>query len=198
MKPSSKRTLGAAIIALSVLAIAIGVCQIIPLAFVDFPCFDEEFLQAEIKPDTQIAYCISLWPLRAISGGGIYEYGSTSQDDVTVHELELTRDGQTIFVNAHPLLTGETYKMTRWKMSFNPWVLFTRRFEIKNDRVVTSTEAVENVDALYVSGDVYEGWFINPLGLVIFGGGIWLFRRGNKELKQGSLTITKADYSRFR
>jgi hypothetical protein len=192
MKPSSKRTLGVIIIVLSVLSIAIGVCQIVPYAFVDFPCFDERFLQHEIKSDTRIAYCISVWPLEALSGGGIYDYGSTSQDEVTIRDLALRRDGQTLFVNAHPLATGEIYKTTKWKMSFNPWILFTHRFEINNKGLITSTESVETVDALYVSGDVYEGWFINPLGLIILGCGIWLFRQGKKELKQELHPATEA------
>jgi hypothetical protein len=192
MKPTSKRTLGVIIIALSILLIAIGVCQVIPYAFVDFPCFDDEFLQQEIKSDTRIAYCISIWPLEALSGGGIYDYGSTSQDEITVRELDLRRDGQSLFVNERPLAAGEIYKITKWKMSFNPWVLFTRRFEINNKGLITSTESVPSVDALYVSGDVYEGWFINPLGLIILGCGLWLFKQGKMEIKEELPSATEA------
>jgi len=39
------------------------------------------------------------------------------------------------------------------------------------------------MDALYIYGSVSEGWFPNPLGLIILGVGIWLLVRGARERK---------------
>ena len=191
MKPSSKRALGVAIIALSVLAMAIGVCQVMPYAFVDFPCFDDEVRSQEINSDTRIVYCISIFPLEALSGGGIYDDGSSNQDEIAVGEISLKRDDQTLFVNNHALNVSEIYKTTKWNPSINPWVLFTRHFEIKNEGLLIPNESPTPIDVLYVSGYVYEGWFINPLGLVILVYGILLFRQGKKELQQESLSKSK-------
>ena len=179
-------------IILCVLSLAIGFCQIVPLGFVDFPCFDEMVRQQEIDSDTRIVYCISIWPRQAISGGAIYGEGTSNQNEVTVRELSFKRSGQTLFVNNHALNTGEVYKTTKWTLSISPWVLFTRRFEITNEGLFTPSEASTPTDVLYVSGNVYEGWLINPLGLLILGCGIWLFRQGKKELKQESPSTTEA------
>ena len=121
--------------------------------------------------------------LEALSGGGIYAVGSTNQNEITVGELKLRRDGQTLLVNYHSLNTGEIYNATHWTSSINPWILFTRRFAINNSGLLTYANSSIPTDVLYVSGDVYEGWCINPLGLIILVCGIWLFRQGKKELK---------------
>jgi len=186
MKASSYLTIGKIFIIWSVLGIAIGFCQIVPFAFVDFPCFYDMTIKEEIFYDTRIAYCISIWPRSAVSGGGIYDVGTTNLDEVKVGELDLSRNEGTIFIDGNPLNAGETYKTTHWEFSISFWVLLTSRFEINNEGLITSTESVPKADALYVTGDVYEGWTINPLGPVILGVGIWLLRKGKKELKRES------------
>ena len=191
MKPSSKRTLGVILIALSVLAAAIGFCQTARLADLGLPCYDANVRSQEINSNTRIVYCINFWPLDAFSGAWVDD-GSTDQNELAVREIHLRRDGQTLFVNNHLLNTGETYETARWTPSINPWLLFTRDFVIKNEGLLTSIVSSTSTDALYVSGDVYEGWFINPLGSIILGSGIWLFWQGKKELKQEILNTAKA------
>jgi hypothetical protein len=191
MKPSSKHTLGVILIVISVLALVIGFCQIVPIGFVDFPCFDDQVRQQEISSDTHIVYCISVWPLQAISGGAIYDEGTSNQDETKVRDLNLRRDEQTLFVNNHPINPNEVYKTVLWTASINPWLIFTNRFEIKNEGITSmGSNAPSNV--LYVSGDVYEGWLPNPLGFIILGSGFWLFRQGKKERKQESNNTIEA------
>lgn len=194
MKPSSLQTLGVILIVLSVIALAIAICQITPLAFVDFPCLDDIVNHQEIKPSTRIVYCISLWPLQAISGGGIYDIGVSEQDEVTVKGLKLRRDGQTLYVNNRPLKVGENYGFTRIIPSISPWILFQNRFEIRNDGLLLGQSSPLST-ALYVSGDVVEGWLPNPLGLLLLGFGIWLFSKGKKEgkLKLETNNMAKPD-----
>ena len=182
MKPSSKRTLGIILIALSVLAAAIGVCQITPLTDLGMPCYDADVHSQEINSATRIVYCINFVPLDAVSGARV-DAGSTNQNEIAVREIHLRRDEQTLFVNNHLLNSREVYEKVRWAPSVNPWLLFTRSFTIKNEGLLTSVESSTPTDVLYVSGDVHEGWFINPLGFMILGSGIWLFRQGKKELK---------------
>jgi hypothetical protein len=191
MKPSSKRTLGIILIALSVLAAAIGVCQTARLADLSMPCYDADIHRQEINSNSRIVYCINFWPRDAASGAWVDD-GSTNQDEIAVREIDLRRDEQTLFVNNHSLNTGETYETVRWTPSINPWLLFTRGFVIKNEGLLISKESSTPTDALYVSGDIYEGWLVNPLGLIIFGSGIWLFWQGKKELKQEILNTAKA------
>ena len=191
MKPSSKRTLGVILIALSVLAAAIGVCQTARLDDHSMPCYDADIDRQEINSNTRIVYCINFWPRDAASGAWV-EDGSTDQNEIAVREIHLRRDEQTLFVTNHSLNTGETYKTAHWTPTFNPWVLYTHGFEIKNEGLLTSLESSMSTNTLYVSGDIYEDWSINPLGFIILGSGIWLFWRGKKELKQEILNAEKA------
>lgn len=215
MKPSSKRMFGIVIIVWSVLTIAIGVCQVTPFGNIDFPCGGGG--DGKINSESRIVYCISWWPLRA-HGGGVYAIGSTNQNEAVIREINLRRDGQSLFVNNHLLNTDETYETTHWIPSINPWVLYTRRFVIRNgglltpawlaliakhsgqagmlpvtDELLYSAKDSILTEVLYVSGDVYEGWFINPLGFIILRYGIWLFRQGKKELQQQLHSTTEAD-----
>lgn len=191
MKPSSKRTLGIILIALSVLAAAIGVCQTMPFWDLGLPCYDANIDSQEINSNTRIVYCINFWPRDAVSGAWV-EDGSTDQNELAVLEIHLRRDEQTLFVNNHLLNTGETYETAGWTPSINPWVLYTHGFAIKNEGLLTSIESSTSTNALYVSGDVYEGWSTNPLGFIILGSGIWLFWQGKKELRQEILNTAKA------
>jgi hypothetical protein len=191
MKPSSKRALGVILIALSVLAAAMGVCQTARLADLGLPCWDADIDRQEINSSTRIVYCINFWPRDAASGTWV-EDGSTDQNEIAVREIHLRRDEQTLFVNNHSLSTGEIYKTAHWTFTINPWVLYTHGFEIRNEGLLTSIESSMSANTLYVSGDIYEDWSINPLGFIILGSGIWLFWQGKNELKQERLSTAKA------
>lgn len=168
--------LGIALIVISLLCLAVAVCQVTPVMYVDFPCQAGLSPGYEVNPDTRIAYCISIWPLRAISGGAIYAAGSASQDTVTAGILKLERQGQILVVNGQRLAPGETYRKVQWRPSVNPWLIFTFQLVVRNDGVLE--------DVLYISGDVYEGWVLNPLGTLILVGGIWLTVQGARERRR--------------
>jgi hypothetical protein len=193
MKPSSKRAAGVVLIVLSILTLPIAVFQVVPTFLVDFPCMgpDEWGYPQDITQSTRIGYCISLYPLKAFSGGGIYASGSTAQDEITVDPLVFKRADEVLYVNSHPLQSGEVYKTTLWKLSANPWLIFTTRFEIRNDGF-TSVDSSSTAKMLFVSGDASEGWLPNPLGLIILVGGIWLVARGKEEQNQMSSNLAQA------
>jgi hypothetical protein len=52
----------------------------------------------------------------------------------------------------------------------------TNRFEIKNDGLI-SASSNEPPDVLFISGDVQQGWYPNPLGLVMLAAGMVLMLR---------------------
>lgn len=179
MKPSSKRVIGIVLVTLSLIALPIAFWQVIPFAFIDFPCMGQQLDRRDIAADTRLAYCISIWPRHAISGGGIYGLGSSNQDEIHVHSLSLRRDGLTLFVNGHPTLPGATYTTTRFA-ALNPWVVLTSRFEVRNDGPLQE-EVTSSANVLFVSGDVRESWFPSPIGLFMLIGGVWLIRRAKRE-----------------
>lgn len=193
MKPLSKRVMGVLFIVISLSLLAIAVCQFTPTVFVDFPCLgsDDWPYPPDVSQDTRIGYCIRLHPLSAFRGGGIYASGSTIQDEIKVNQLIFRREKETLYVNGHPIPPGEMYKTTLWRISANPWLILTIRFEIRNDGI-TPIDLFASSNMLFVSGDAYEGWLPNPLGLIILGGGIWLFLRGHKERNQDANNLVKA------
>jgi hypothetical protein len=193
MKPSLKPALGIVLIVLALLMFVITICQITPVMLVDIPCLgsDDSDYPPGTTQDTRIGYCISYYPLKAISGGRIYASGSTNQDEITVDPLVFRREDETLFVNGHPINSREVYKQTDWRLSANPWLIITTRFEIRNDGI-TPIDSLASANMLFVSGKAVEGWLPNPLGLIILGGGIWLFVRGRKERNLGSNNLAAA------
>jgi hypothetical protein len=169
MQPSSKRTLGIVLLVLSLVALPVAFCQVTPIGFVDFPCLGQQIDLENISSDTRLAYCVSIWPRQAISGGGIYDYGTSNQDEIRVDPFVFRREDLTLFVNNHPIKPGETYTTTRYSV-LNPWVVLTSRFELKNDGPLSEQSSL-SASVLSGSGDVYEGWFPNPLGFIILGYG---------------------------
>ena len=85
-----------------------------------------------------------------------------------------------MYVNNQLLKPEEIYENTHWELSFNPWLILLTHFIIRN-RGITSIGSITQVNTLYVSGYVNEGWFPNPLGLIILCIGLWLFIQGKKK-----------------
>jgi hypothetical protein len=87
------------------------------------------------------------------------------------------RENQVLLTNGHRLQPQESYSSFAWRLSTNPWLLITKASEIRNEGVDRNSSD----GMLLVVGDVNEGWFPNPLGLVILMTGIWLYRNGVKD-----------------
>ncbi len=130
---------------------------------------------------TRMTYCISFFPRNAVGMGQTLDYGTSDKDQMTWHppllrfwlgQLRIERDGETLVVNGH-VLDAENYDRFRWFPSINPWLLTTARVSISN-----KGKYVGSTDCLYLLGRVEEGWLPSPVGLVLLGIGIWLFRTG--------------------
>jgi len=169
---------------ISLILLVIAIIQVMPNVLVDFPCQAGLGPRPEINEQTRLAYCISFWPLRA-SGGMVYDVGASGQDKTVIGrqdsfpgELTLERRGEVLLVSNQTLQAGEAYHEVRWAPSLNPMLVFTARFEVSNEGLAE--------DALYVSGDVYEGWLPNPMGLIMLGASAWLFLRERRKRKRAT------------
>jgi len=179
MKYLPKLFLGLLLIAISILTLtqAVRLVQPIPVVM-DFPCEGEEDArQKGLDADTRIAYCLSFWPFN-MGGGGIYAVGTSDQDQASVEGLRFRPEGQTLYVDNRPLDVNVRYKTVKWNWtaSRNPWLIVTNRFEIKNQGLIAAS-ANESPDILFISGDVYQGWLPNPLGLIMILAGMVLILR---------------------
>jgi hypothetical protein len=179
MQLSANKLLGPLIIVLSLLALARAAGQIQAAQLqaksiaIDFPCSgDYDIREQGMNVKTRIAYCFSYWPFEYY-GGTIYALGMSEQDKATVMKIRFRREGQMLYVNNHPVDIGEMYETVQYSLTNNPWLLFTYRFEIGNNGLI-SADLTAPPSVLFISGDVYKGWKPNPLGLIILGIGIGL------------------------
>jgi hypothetical protein len=188
---------GGVLTAFAALMLLAVVCWVTPKGFVDFPCFDVqegECLATHTGPwgeiadvsDVRMFLCISRYP-RSFQGGGTIAQGPESSNTWSRGDIELTRQGETLIVNGQSLVVGESFNHLRVFPTLNPWLLTSTRTKITNrgvfDCLLDEEGNEQTLDALYVYGSVSEGWFPNPLGLIILGVGIWLLVRGVRERK---------------
>jgi len=176
MKFSSKQFLGVLFVAASVLTLPQAVRQVVKLPYsIGFPCAGDQDVRQGMDAGTRIAFCLSFWPFN-VDGGGIYAAGTSSQDEAAVTGLHFRRDGETLFVNSHPVHTGGFYETVRWTATRNPWVILTNRFEVRNEGLI-SFDSIAPADVLFISGDVQQGWVPSPLGLILLFAGMLLILR---------------------
>jgi hypothetical protein len=177
---------GIILIVLSCLFFAIAGIQILPWGVMDFPC-DPTFTDPifnrvlNVQPTSRLAYCISYYSRNA-GGGGVYASGATDQDEVQAGVISLKRHGEVLYVNNHPIQPNGTYEFVQNSSSYNPWLIFTTRYSLKNEGL-TSLGPAQSGNVLYVSGDGEEGFLLNPLGLIILGGGVCLLIFGKRARK---------------
>ena len=86
LKAKLKCYLGLILIVLSLLALANAVWQVLPMMYVDFPCFENQVRERNVASDTRIVYCISYKPLQTLSGGAIYAEGTSNIDEIKMPE----------------------------------------------------------------------------------------------------------------
>jgi hypothetical protein len=188
---SFKFWVGIAFTALAVLMLVAVIFWFFPGANIDFPCEWFGYPRSLTSLDMQVAYCLSYWPHYAISGGAIYAYGASNESRIVLSpqapwygNLILERQGQVLIVNDQPLQSGETYSTFRWFPTLNPWLLSTAHFTVKNEGMLGKTiEGSRSPTAIYVSGDVREGWLPNPIGFMILGVGVMLLVSGVRQRK---------------
>jgi hypothetical protein len=130
------RYFGCSIILFAILSLLLVLWELKPV-YVDFPCESAFAPQPQITMDTQIVYCISLWPRNIISGGTIYTYGDTSNTNLVIPpsemipSLSLVKQNDALFVNGTRLKPGENYQRFYWRLSENPWIIYTLRLRIQ-------------------------------------------------------------------
>ena len=73
------------------------------------------------------------------------------------------------------LTVGQTFTLVGWVLSINPWLLYVNHLTIQNAGVDTT------IGALFVTGEVYESWLPNPIGLIVLIVGIILIATGKRK-----------------
>jgi hypothetical protein len=198
-KPSAKFAIGIALTAYAMLMLLAVLCRGWPGMNIDYPCELGLGPGPSADASTRITYCISWWPRNAISGGGVAAYGASDQDRVEISptgafgkSLTVERQEQILIVNGQTLQVGETCSWSYWLPSLNPWLLLTSRLTIVNRGMVGTVRKMDQdqiieieTDAMYLSGDLTEGWAPNPLGLACLLIGVWLLAQGFRERKRG-------------
>lgn len=183
--------LGIMLTAIAILSALAVIWQIRPRGFVDFPCFDVQqgdclagygpysLSQAEVQRlgEARIYLCISEYP-RGWQGGCAIAQGPGFSDTCSCSDIELTRQGDLLFANGESLAPSESTSYLRVSPTFNPWLFASTRTTVAHrgvfDCFLDEEMSEHAVDILYVYGSVSEGWALNPLGLIILAGGVWL------------------------
>ena len=160
---------------------------------IDFPCgyMGDVAGGSPVPADSRIAYCISKYP-RMVSGASPDKHGATSRDKITLWpspiafwhgKLSLEREGETLFVNGQPLQPGGRYSRFRFFQSINPWVLVTARITVWNNGTL---ERYDLPGVLGVGGDIDEGAWPSPLGLVLLVIGIRFLIVGRRDRQEAA------------
>jgi len=186
---------GIVLILLSCLMLLAVICWVVPKGFVDFPCFDMDegrclagygmYMAPEDEQtdwgEARMILCISMYP-RDFNGGGTIAQGPEFSDTWSGGGVSLRREGDALIVNDQPLAVDESFSERHLSLTLNPWLLASTRTTIKNRGVfncfLDQDISEHAIDALYVYGSVSEGWFPNPLGLVILVSGVILLILG--------------------
>ena len=182
-----KYRVGLFLTAIAGVSVLIAFAQSTRTWFADFPCGYYFYPEALVQPDTRIAYCIDFVGRHVASGAGIYAEGTVRSDDTVVEpyapafgfsKIHIRRTALLLEVDGHPVNVGQSYMRLSWSPSLNPWLLYANRLTVWNQGLSKAPEA------LLVSGELYEGWLLSPLGPVALFAGILLIYTGRKELSR--------------
>lgn len=146
--------------------------------YVDFPCESALTPASTVTEKTRIVYCISIWPRNVLGGGRVYFQGSTSEtyllvpgtDILPPHTLILKRNS--VVINDFPLQMNETYERSYWRLTYNPWEIYTSRIRM-------TPISYNSTNIVFVKGDIYEERVLNPIGPIclFIGIGLWIRQR---------------------
>jgi hypothetical protein len=120
-------------------------------------------------PNARIAYCINYKLIEYDTP--LFNNSATYEDEFTDGEINIRRQGQTLFINNQPLQFGERYNAVRRHL-FNPWLTIATHIDCYLS------------DAFYVRCDANEVSELNPLGAIILFGGIGLVILGDRGIKK--------------
>jgi hypothetical protein len=85
---------------------------------------------------------------------------------------EVSVQGDDVYVDDMPLGPGESYTRTYLFQSANLWEVHTSHIAIHN-----KGRTAHDAKALFISGDIHEGWMIGPIGMIVLLTGIILLVR---------------------
>jgi hypothetical protein len=197
MQKGGRYLAGLVLTGISGLTLAGTILWMIPKGYMDFPCLDmqrgeclawdgQETAGAGSSAALERArmfLCISVYH-RAYRGGGTIAIGPEYSDTWSGRGIELTRRDEALVVQGETLGVGEAYSKLRVFPGLSPWFLPVTRTTIANRGLVNCVRNREgqqySVDALYVFGSVSEGWFPNPLGLILLAVGVAQLVRGRR------------------
>ena len=189
MKAFLKLLSGTLLVTFSLFALSAGVFQILPTLPVDFPCKDR--LEVKNIENPRIGYCLDLHSPSLAKGGSLAESGASTDNIIMIEHLTLRRDHQFLLIENKSFPPGEGYQTTRWIPYKNPWLIYSYRYVMKNEGIL-SISSSESSGMLYVYGNTYVSWYPSPFGLVIIGVGVWLFMMGLKEQEKNASAKTQA------
>ncbi len=152
-------------------------------ARIDYPCLGNHHRPPQ-SPNVQFVYYISFFPSYA-QGGGIYARGeSNNLDDVPVvippkidfrpwyGKIEVERWANRMVVNDIYIEDwGSVWD--RQVLSSNPWLFQAAFFYFQAPEF---RENSRGNDYMYIEGEIIDGWLPNPLGLLLFFGGVILLQ----------------------
>jgi hypothetical protein len=158
--------------------------------YIDYPCefsslpYGIPLALLDIRPDTQIAYCLS-WYSSDTGGGGIYSIGTSSNKSIVLTSgyaasgrIRLGRQRDSISVNGFLIKPSETYHDQMILLTANPWLI--RNLDIS----IANVGFLKDKDILYASGDIKADYKFNPAGAFIMVVGLlMMFLRKKKGTK---------------
>lgn len=153
--------------------------QVRRYSYADFPCsYTYQGGRPAEYSDSVISYCVSFIRRDVLSGGGIYSQGESNTNTVSISDrfssykpIGVERVDTGIKVNGILLRIGESHSWIEYYPTINPWVIYNAKMTITNKGNVNDSKAV------YVEGEIREGWFLNPLGIILLLLGIYLVKK---------------------
>ena len=171
-----RRVWGYILTFISIVSLFIMYFQVRRTWYADFPCSYEYQLGRPVEnSDSVISYCVTYIMRKVQSGGGIYSEGESSTNTVSIkgwyNPIDIERVDTEINVNGKLLEKGESTTWFEYYPTINPWVINNIRM------TVTNQGHLDDSDAVYVEGEIREGWLLNPLGMILLALGIYLVRK---------------------
>ncbi len=119
-RKTMRQLIGAAILFYSTISLLFWLFQLYGRSNVDFPCYANPLGFLSINAETRLAFCISVSPHYVASGAGIYDFGSTQNESLSLTpkifwygSIELERRGNELVVNGTNLKPGQSYKISK-------------------------------------------------------------------------------------
>jgi hypothetical protein len=176
----SRRPIGILLLAISFIGLFFLYFDVGRYVYADYPCYG--FGSKPTKEASRISYGITIIHRNVTSGGGCWSKGESAYDLVIgsanyhLPTITIHRENDTIFVYDTPLKIGESHNWQNAVISVNPWVIDTVTFKATNNGYHKNLGSGSTIDVI---GEIREGWFPSPLGIIMIVAGYFLVRKKN-------------------